>query len=55
MKENKVNTKNVSKTNYYKKNKKIFRDYPEQCKQNKRIAGNIHSTQTRKKERAKHN
>lgn len=50
-----MNTKNVSKTNYYKKNKKIFRDYPVQCKQNKHIAGNIHSTQTRKKERAKHN
>ena len=32
-----------------KKNKKIFRDYPVQCKQNKRIAGNIHSTQTRKR------
>ena len=38
-------------TNSYK----IFRPHPAQSKQNKHIAGNIHSRQNTKKKTAKHN
>ena len=33
----------------------IFRDHPVWSEQNKNIAGNLHSTQNRKKQTAKHN